>query len=900
MAQDPTLKQHTFPFVTRGMMCFDGCADNTEKSIRQSFARLKKTVHLPQSLALISYDPTFPDGDICTIDVTIAHNADESVKYDDIYQQWFNLASAKNKKLVSADTLTEGNIAALNLPWWRNKHYRNIIVNTVSLGIILICFFFPPGALAFLILASLITPLTVLYTAREYWQQCRQNGMSALITFGIALAYGHIAYQAYIHTSTLMLSLSMVFMTFLMPIALILCLNAIDFIKEKIDNQSLQLFIRQNLFDNIAEEYTCLTDDEKASDCSTLLQKPRAQIKAGDHLRINAGECFPIDGKIVAGNTLVDSSVQTGEADPQFTQAGENIPAGAINIGTNFVIIKADVDWQHNSMMKILYSANRATDLPPQEKPNVNLLTRYQKYIFVTIIILLIALTIGLPFAAGITLMIDAVLRNLMGIAFAICPCAIAIASAYPRIVTESRLTADILIKNKYVFDRATAINTFIFDKTGTLTSGKSKVASTYGKNIDSILPKIAALEQACRADRHPVGKAIITYATGKNSNDYQFTELARDSNGIAGKIDNEKILAGNTAFMTLNGVEIDEEYKAEIKTQEQQGLTGIFAAANKKLQGIIFIEHTLRADTISTLRSLKQQKKHLILLTGDSNTAAAALNRQSGNLFNEVEAKKTPQSKNAFVKSHVQNNNAVCYVGDGLNDSLAMRTVSGSGGISIAVSSAEQAAYFCDIALKRNSLNQLCYLPALNKIKQEENTITTQNYFIIAFFAAFMTAFIITFSFASAGMSPILMTLLMLASTTTVIFNSRRLEAVVDKCFGTNNLLIAWLASSWFYGMMMTGYAFALTGLSIQAISAAALPVIMTTTTLGIAATASIFTGGAIVTLCLLLLVYYKFSHNAEACHKLSASCFGFFNHRKSPELAIAPEATERLGLQQ
>lgn len=1059
--------------------------DETDKELYQNIIKLITLYHnLPQTLlpedANISlYNPQFPATGIVSVEVEVqSQRSDFKIEASTLRKAWREQL-AKEFPANGHLKLLDSSALASNRELSTCKYYMNILVNLLGMGILLLLFFSQPGALAFFIVVTIITIFVTLLTAREYLKNFLRDNMSKLISLGIALAYGHILYQFLTFYFAVMLSFSMVFMTFMMPIMLILFLNIINLIKNNSENQSIKLLCRQNLLDCVSEKYDCYTVEDSKFDGGSEIKfheiqahiKKSACIVEGDYICVKPKECFPIDGQIVAGKTWVDTKVLNGESN-QLKQKGDYISALAANIGNEPVYIKAGCDWSDSSAYKVLFRGNRNISQGQAGLVVENYSHDFSKknwnYIFGAVVFLLFALVVALPFAIGIAPPIDLIMKNLMGVAFAICPCAIAIASTYPRVVAASRIDSYIFITNKAnkkkLLNRAKRIDTYIFDKTGTLTNGDSFVYDV-SPSVLKIFPEIVALEQKCGGDCHPIGKAIIKHARKeklfRDRNIFNVESVSRDSRGVSGIINKDEIILGNAKFLEDNNVKLSKMCRVEISEREKQGLTCIYVARNKRLQGHIYIKHEIRSDSIATLLKLKEQGKKIFLLTGDTEISALSFNTQIGELFDvyalnlmcckpagqqkkssialyeeygqyfgiitnsqgisvpidihslsgaeeykieafpwlenknnlnvvfkgktpfvnwlksnfhhtlsepdQIISGETPQGKEKFIAEKIKEyechiylmsniseetlreakgirkilikksgdsyriyfvdvqsneykfiklnkkdheelikllkpekfldqackkikikkcayeiaklnkgytqNHTICYVGDGSNDSLSMIEISENGGISIATSAEDKAAYFSDCALGNGTLSQLCNLPQLNeienKITKEEDKIIKQNQAIIITYAFYMTAFIIVFALSNVGIAPVLMALLMFVSTTSVSCNSRRLNSVVDMLFNNKNLMNSFLAHNSFYGLILGGSMLALTSLLGQTIATGGLPIILVGTSLAIASTTCLFTGIGAVVFCLLLLTIAVYVHKTKQANK-------------------------------
>ena len=212
----------------------------------------------------------------------------------------------------------------------------------------------------------------------------------------------------------------------------------------------------------------------------------------------------------------------------------------------------------------------------------------------------------------------------------------------------------------------------------------------------------------------HPLGKAIVRCYKQKNKDNLLQTEEFQmiPGRGVSAMVDKSSVLAGNREMLSERSIEVHKETQDEIESYVQQGSTVIFVAVEKELAGYVVLNDTLRSESANMIQELKKLKVQPILLTGDNENAAITIARMVH--IDEVKAKCLPEDKLNWIAKYQQEKEAVCMIGDGINDAPALKKAEvgiamGSVGSDIAVDAA-------DIALVDDEVKELPHLLALSK----------------------------------------------------------------------------------------------------------------------------------------------------------------------------------------
>ncbi|MCL9685201.1 HAD-IC family P-type ATPase [Legionella maioricensis] len=866
-------------FLVSGIMCHAGCGNTIQSLLNNCLDECKESEMLPENAQLIMDAEPQALG-VHRLFITIEgnehrFNQGETSRTQLLTRLKASLSSSFDLIDNHPDTPTND---STKINW------INIIVNLLAMGAIVgLSVLFPPSLLLTIGLTSL-TFLTTAFTAREYlinfFQNLRNNNnlanMTTTVTLGWSLSLAHTLFHAI--SMPLASSFSMIFMSFVMPLILITIINGMDEIKRQVLRKSTKMHLQgvKALFPQMSEEYPCyqlsqeqqtqldqqielfsnrkkyqeqtqLTQQVVSSNENTkksneffqsiqvqldndnVLMEKKCAIKKGMIIKVNRGECFPVDCILIKGSTVVDPSLLTGESQ-QSKRCMHSIPAGAINLG-HPVSVYATEDSYNSTVNKLLFRSNRARE-------NITLESnRKFTYLYTALIAVGIVASITIPFALGI-LTIPLLLQNVTGILFAVCPCTMAIAHQLPSVLNMyQRNNKDITIRDENLCNHSHDIHTIVFDKTGTLTTGNSEVESSEGIS-SSLWGRVYLLEKQHGAE-HPLAKAITNYYETRTMGESIFQDIAEASTdsrnrGLSGIVQGKQIHIGNANYLRHSGIKLPPLDLQKI----EQGLSPVYVAEDKVYQGVIYIKHEVREDILVALNRLKREGKKIIMLTGDSQLSAIGFNQQNGDIFDldDIYAEQTPQDKENFLanlmSSEQVNPKGVWFVGDGLNDAPCSRMVSEKGGISCAIRSDNKAAFFTDISLN----GSLDYLFEHNNLNQFLKKNVLQNQMLLTYGAIAFLAFIISFSIAGIAVSPIIPLFIMASTTLFVLFNSYRVPLSIDHALDKK--------TSWLKGLLASDLSISLLA-GASALFICGL-LISTVATGGLALPAIVFTAGA------------------------------------------------------
>lgn len=424
---------------------------------------------------------------------------------------------------------------------------------------------------------------------------------------------------------------------------------------------------------------------------------PAQQVHVSDLLRVLPGETVPVDGVITLGQTSVNQAVMTGESMPVDKTVGDEVSSGTVNQFGSFEMkaTKVGEDSSIQRMIKLVQSADAS------KAKIVGLADRWATWIVV------IALT-----AAALTWMISGEIIRAVTILVVFCPCAMVLATPTAIMAAIGNATKHgFLVREGDALERLASVSKITFDKTGTLTYGTPKVTaveSVSGYSRDEVFALTAAAEQF---SEHPLGKAIVKCYGSKPQDAENFRMIPGE--GVTAYVGGKQIKAGNLKWITGNeALDLTRSQAVGAETYLNEGSTVIYVAVEGALAGYLVLSDTVREESRQTVDALREIGVQPVLLTGDNQNAAAAIAKQLH--IEKVHANCLPEDKLKWIASYQEMKEAVCMIGDGVNDAPALKAA--DVGIAMGGVGSDIAVDAADIALVDDEVKELPHLLALSK----------------------------------------------------------------------------------------------------------------------------------------------------------------------------------------
>ncbi|MFN0122951.1 MAG: heavy metal translocating P-type ATPase [Blastocatellia bacterium] len=435
------------------------------------------------------------------------------------------------------------------------------------------------------------------------------------------------------------------------------------------------------------------------------IEIPFAQLKIGDTLVAQAGQIIPVDGTIIEGAATVDQQMLTGEAQPVEKSAGDPVLASTLLISGR-IDIRVEKTSAETTAGQIAAILNRAAQ---NAKPmSVSVRTTVDRLALPTLALG----TASLPFI-GIDGAISLIGANTTTVSWL---------TSSLTILNFLNLAAQrrILVKEAGALENLGRVDTIVFDKTGTLTIEQPHVARIHPLNhLDEIT--ILTLAAAAEARQtHPIARAILTAASDLGlalpAIDQAHYEVGygirvRLGTGAGDQLadvamEQPLIRVGSGRFMTMEGIQIPAQMQALTAACQAQGHSLVMVAVDDELAGCLELQPTIRPEAQQVIEDLRNRGLALYIISGDQEGPTRKLAEDLG--MTGYFANVLPEGKAALVEKLQSEGRRVCFIGDGINDAIAMRqaqvSISLRGATTVATDTAQ-------IILMEGNLEQLTQL---------------------------------------------------------------------------------------------------------------------------------------------------------------------------------------------
>jgi heavy metal translocating P-type ATPase len=409
---------------------------------------------------------------------------------------------------------------------------------------------------------------------------------------------------------------------------------------------------------------------------------PSAQLRVGDLIELLAGDRVPADGIVRRGSSSLDLASLTGESVPVEVHEGDQALAGAMNVDGRIQVELTRVG-QESTVGRIIALMREAENAKP---PVTRLLDKYAGQYMALVLLV-----------AGGTWLITGNVPAMLAVLVASCPCALVLAApatAVAAIAVAAR--HGILIKGSAFLEHLADVSSVIFDKTGTLTTGDlrlGEVRPVAGVDPEQLRQLAAGLGAA---SNHPLSRAAAAAVPAAKR---LRVEDARELGGfgVTGLYAGESVALGRADLFERLGV------AAPAPPVHNGPIAGV-SRDGKFLGWLLFLDQ-LRGSAITAVEDLKGLGiEHMVLLTGDRAAVARQVANEVG--IDEVSAEMLPEQKMDRVMQEIKLGHRPMVVGDGINDSLALRA--GAVGVAMGTQGAEVAFASADLALMTNDLRRL------------------------------------------------------------------------------------------------------------------------------------------------------------------------------------------------
>lgn len=419
---------------------------------------------------------------------------------------------------------------------------------------------------------------------------------------------------------------------------------------------------------------------------------PLARIAIGDHVVVRAGEIVPIDGVVVEGVCEVDESALTGESLPVARKPGDTVLSSTLMV-QGWVVVRVEHSGKDTAAAQVMEALQKTADY------KLTIQTRGEAHANAWAFPMFLAGLVAAPFVGPLGMM--AVWVSIPGLNYRVVA-----PFAMLRTLSEAQ-AAQILIKDGRVLEALHEIDTVVFDKTGTLTEerlGITDIRFEPGWDADLLWRLIAAAEHR---QSHPIARALLDAAQEAGAEDRppDWANVTVGA-GVRAHLDDHEIAIGNTELMERAGIGSPPAHTEALPG----GATAVHVAVDGRYAGHLVVQARLRAEAAEVVATLNAWGFRTAIISGDTDAVTREVAADLG--VHAYHAGVLPHQKAALIRSMQATGRRVCFVGDGVNDAVALRqanvSVSMRGATTIAIDTAHMVLLAPDLRLVANALGMI------------------------------------------------------------------------------------------------------------------------------------------------------------------------------------------------
>lgn len=428
------------------------------------------------------------------------------------------------------------------------------------------------------------------------------------------------------------------------------------------------------------------------------------EVQIGDIVLVRSGAAVPVDGVIIEGNGSIDEAAITGESIPVDKKEGDTVVGATINKAGffKFRAVKVGDDTTLSQIIRLVEEAG-ASKAPIAKTADKIAGVFVPVVIGIAILAAAVWLFVGAGFEFALSIGISVLVIS--------CPCALGLATPVAIMVgTGKGAQMGILIKSGEALESAHNIHAVVLDKTGTITEGNPVVTDLipFGISEEDLLRTAVCLEAP---SEHPLAQAIVRYGEEKGIK-AQTTErfVTLPGKGVSAFLGGQQYYAGNRALMEENKISL-KEVETESYRLAGEGKTPLLFSKEKEVIGLIAVADVAKKTSRAAIETLKNMGIDVIMLTGDNEVTAKAVQKQLG--IPKVVADVLPDQKEKVIASLQNEGKKVAMVGDGINDAPALARAD----VGIAIGAGTDVALeSADVVLMKNDLMDVCQAIRLSK----------------------------------------------------------------------------------------------------------------------------------------------------------------------------------------
>lgn len=445
---------------------------------------------------------------------------------------------------------------------------------------------------------------------------------------------------------------------------------------------------------------------------NSIIRVSPEEVYINEIIIVRPGERIPLDGKIVDGGSMVDTSALTGESVFREVEVGSTVLGGFIN-KNGLLTVKVMKEFSESTVSKILDLVENSSS---KKAPTENFISKFARYYTPIVVAASLIIAVVPPLVLKNTSFSEWIYRALVFLVIS-CPCALVISiplSFFCGIGSASK--NGILIKGSNYLEALVNVDTVVFDKTGTLTKGVFKVT---GINPADGMTKNMLLEYAAMAEyysTHPIALSILKAHEGEINKGLikKYDEISGYGTKVI--LDDMEILAGNSKLMEREGINYNKYGNFG---------TVVYIAINRIYIGNVVISDELKEDSKLTIKKLRDiGVRRIVMLTGDTASAGASFAEQLG--IDEVYTELLPDQKVEkleILEGQIPKGSKLVFMGDGINDApvLARADV----GVAMGGLGSDAAIEAADVVLMMDEPSKLVSAIKIGKVTR---SIVMQN----------------------------------------------------------------------------------------------------------------------------------------------------------------------------
>src|SRR6516225_3620712 len=423
------------------------------------------------------------------------------------------------------------------------------------------------------------------------------------------------------------------------------------------------------------------------------VEVPLERLEKGDIVVVHTGEMVPVDGIIVEGLVMIDQHALTGESTPAEKGVGDHVFASTVVVaGKVHVAVEKSGSETATARIAQILNDSAGYKLASQHKG---------EQIADKVVIPTLGLG-GLAFATLGPTGAVAVVNSDLGTGIRM--------AAPLAMLSTLALCAQkgVLVKDGRALDLLCEVDTVLFDKTGTLTRERPEVGRMIAANGLDALQILRFAAAAERRFHHPIALAILQKATEEGLR-LPLTDATqyKVGYGITVGIDGHCVRVGSRRFMELEGVPLTREVEDALDEVHREGHTMVMVAIDDELGGALELRASIRPEVRGIVGGLRERGiEHIAIISGDHEAPTRKLAEELG--MDRYFAQVLPADKADYVEQLQREGRKVCFVGDGINDAIALKKANVSISLRGATSIATDTAH---IVFMEQSLGKLCEL---------------------------------------------------------------------------------------------------------------------------------------------------------------------------------------------